>query len=337
MKVKISNQKKPRKENVIIGTHSGIFHPDEVVAVAILCLYNEDKKIKIIRSRDIVELQKCDILVDIGEGEFDHHQPGGNGKRDNGVPYASCGLVWRKLGEEVIRKIYFSTEGLKIKDDFEMYKLLRKKIDLEIISRVDAEDNGKYWENEGVNLENNNIFSYIKTFVPAWYSFNEYDKAFKQALKITMKILEQVIRAKIEDYCADEKINELCQYEYDAEPDIEPYFFQNILELPNEKIPWVNAVLDINEKNDTEYIDFVIFPCLDGGWAAQCVPPSANQKFEQRVSFPEEWAGQTTKLAEISGVEDAICCHNERFLVRAKSKESVKKLCVIATEKSRRS
>src|SRR5205823_1930986 len=30
-----------------------------------------------------------------------HHQTGGAGARDNGVPYASFGLVWRKFGAEV--------------------------------------------------------------------------------------------------------------------------------------------------------------------------------------------------------------------------------------------
>ena len=33
-----------------------------------------------------------------------------------------------------------------------------------------------------------------------------------------------------------------------------------------------------------------MFPYPNGGWAVQCVPPSLENKFGQRVSFPKEWA-----------------------------------------------
>ena len=340
MKLKMPNQKKSQEERLLIGTHSGIYQPDEVVAVAILCLYNQDKKVEIIRSRDMDILKACHILVDIGEGEFDHHQPGGNGQRENGIPYASCGLVWNKFGEEVIRKIYFSIPGLKIKENCEMYKILKEEIDRNIISIVDAEDNGKYLENDAVNLENNHLFSYINTSVPVWYLELDYDKAFKKVLKTTIRILEQIILKEIEKFVAGEEIRERCKYVYDAELDRQPYLLQNILELPNERIPWIEEVVKFNNDNvslDKDIINFVIFPCTDGGWAAQAVPPSLEKKFEQKISFPKEWAGQTLKLPEISGVGDATFCHNELFLVRAKSKEGVKALCAAAVAAMERS
>ena len=91
-----------RSYDVVIGTHSGIFHADEVVAISLLHLYYQDESIAIVRTRDSKELLKCDLLVDIGGGELDHHQPGGNGSRQNGVKYASAGLVWKKYGDKIV-------------------------------------------------------------------------------------------------------------------------------------------------------------------------------------------------------------------------------------------
>lgn len=73
------------KYELSIGTHSGIFHEDDVVACALFCIMNPSKSIAIIRSRDLDELSKCDLLVDIGGGKYDHHQIGGNGKRENEI------------------------------------------------------------------------------------------------------------------------------------------------------------------------------------------------------------------------------------------------------------
>ena len=44
------------------------------------------------------------LVYDIGGGEFDHHQAGGNGQRDNGVKYASCGLIWKSYGKKYLEK-----------------------------------------------------------------------------------------------------------------------------------------------------------------------------------------------------------------------------------------
>ena len=88
---------------------------------------------------------------------------------------------------------------------------------------------------------------------------------------------------------------------------------------------------NINLKHASENkIAFVIFPYPAGGWAAQCVPPSLEEKFGQIVSFPKNWAGQTNDLAKISGVDDATFCHNRCFFVRAQSKYGVIKLCNLA-------
>lgn len=98
---------KKEQNKMIIGTHNGIFHCDEIVAIAIMkLLYQDITEIEIIRTRDVGVLNlKCNMLIDIGGNKYDHHQKGGNGKRVNGVSYASAGLIWRDFGTLLIEKM----------------------------------------------------------------------------------------------------------------------------------------------------------------------------------------------------------------------------------------
>ena len=60
---------------MIIATHDGSFHADETTACAILTFLHENSTI--IRSRDEIELEKADIVIDVSNKNdskhFDHH------------------------------------------------------------------------------------------------------------------------------------------------------------------------------------------------------------------------------------------------------------------------
>lgn len=92
----------------LVMTHGGRHHADELLAIAFLRL--RFGNIRIARVSDRKDLEKADIVVDVGgeydaeNDRFDHHgvtnlpvtydRPGG---------YASAGLVWRKYGKEICR------------------------------------------------------------------------------------------------------------------------------------------------------------------------------------------------------------------------------------------
>ena len=109
-----------------IITHEGMFHTDDVFATAILKdIFPEYMKlsdgekmryVEYIRSRDNKVLgnarkSESEMLVDVGgqndseNVNFDHHQEGGAGARENGIEYASAGLVWKQYGKEWIKYI----------------------------------------------------------------------------------------------------------------------------------------------------------------------------------------------------------------------------------------
>ena len=58
-----------------------------------------------------------------------------------------------------------------------------------------------------------------------------------------------------------------------------------------------------------------------------------STKFERKMYFPESWAGKRgEELAKITGVPDAVFCHDNRFLAVTKSKEGAVKLAQLAIE-----
>ena len=91
---------------MIIATHSGKFHADDVWAVAVLDLVFPGREL--VRTRDAQVIEAADFAVDVGgvwnpdSGRFDHHPKGFQGARPSGVVYASAGLVWKTYGPRCV-------------------------------------------------------------------------------------------------------------------------------------------------------------------------------------------------------------------------------------------
>ena len=149
---------KKRNDMLTIGTHNGIFHADEVVVCAILCLINSNSSVQILRSRDYEMLKYCDLCVDVGGSIFDHHQAGFDKTRENGIKYASDGLVWKFYGKQLIVNLgekYFS--GLSFDSNY-----IFQNFDNYFISLVDGEDNG--------TSAQTHCFSFVSSFLPLWFN-----------------------------------------------------------------------------------------------------------------------------------------------------------------------
>lgn len=81
-KMSDTGAKKPKidVEPNTIGTHSGTFHCDEILAVYLLGQLPEFQNHKLLRTREQELLEQCDIVVDVGsvfdpaKKRYDHHQ-----------------------------------------------------------------------------------------------------------------------------------------------------------------------------------------------------------------------------------------------------------------------
>lgn len=286
-----------------IITHSGNFHADEVFASAILSLFYKGA-IEIIRSREPEVWKTGDIMVDVGGVYnelldcFDHHQEGGAGARDNGIPYASCGLVWKKLGEQLTGSAYAAAE-----------------IDERLIQPIDAGDNGISLYNRNGEVIPYLIHDAIAAFRSGWKEFRSSDEGFFEVLEIAKKILSREIVLASEE----EEGERLSEEAYARAED------KRLIILEGH-YPW-HTVL----KNHPEPI-FVVKPDRDnkGKWKVEAIRDDTHS-FKNRKDLPFLWAGKKdAEFASVSGVLDAIFCHNKLFVAVAGSKEGAIKLARLA-------
>lgn len=145
-------------------THGGVFHADDVFSTALLELASPS--INIVRTFKVPE--DAELAFDIGEGKYDHHQEGSD-VRENGIPYAAFGLLWRDLGAELLG----SEEEAKL-------------FDQNFVQIIDLTDN---------TGEPNALSSAISSFNPTWEDGPERaDERFREAVEFAFQILVNHIR-----------------------------------------------------------------------------------------------------------------------------------------------
>jgi len=276
--------------------HSGTFHPDDVFAVATLQLHLGKENIEVIRTRNDEIISNGDWAVDVGgvydadAQRFDHHQNGAP-VRDNGIPYAAFGLVWKHFGEEVAGS-----------------KSVADAIEERIAQPIDAGDNGValHTLNE-LGVSPYELYNVVHSFRPAWGSEMTNDEAFLQAVDFARGLLLRTIaHAK-----AGEKIKAVAQAGYEAAEDKSILIFDDHVDRNSfVKFPDVNAIIYPSDDVERGRV-----------WKVGVVP-TEHGTFNDRVKFPVAWAGlRDEELEKVSGIKGAIFCHKASWRFVAKTKE----------------
>ena len=145
-------------------THNGRFHADDVFSAALLKILNPE--IHISRVPSIPE-NFSGIIFDLSNGTFDHHNS--NMKfRDNGVPYASFGLLWKEYGHILVSES------------------AAKTFDESFIQPLDSQDNYG---------GNNMLCRAITQANPKWDSLDDPDECFFKAVDWAKFILNNEIES----------------------------------------------------------------------------------------------------------------------------------------------
>jgi uncharacterized UPF0160 family protein len=296
------------KKSKKLITHNGSFHSDDIFACATLSLLLEKKgeKFKIFRTRDEKIIKTGDYVFDIGgiydaeKNRFDHHQIGGAGKRENGIEYSSFGLVWKKFGKRLCRL----EEVAEIIDD-------------NLVAPVDAFDNGFDLVENKYSISPYFVQHFFLAMRPTVREkkTNNY-KMFLKSVKIAKEILKREIVHAEDAVLSEKKIASIYNKNEDKRILILSEDFHNE---------------DILSK--FKGLLFVVYPRRnDDLWGIRTVKEN-SRTFINRKDLPKTWAGKRDKeMAKITGVEDAIFCHNGLFLAVAKSREGAIKLAQIALE-----
>ncbi|HIO96668.1 MAG TPA: MYG1 family protein [Leucothrix sp.] len=282
-----------------IATHNGNFHADDVFSIA--ALKSIFPSFKLVRTRDLEIIAKADIVLDVGgeydadAGRFDHHQRGGAGERENGIPYSSFGLIWQKYGLEIC-------DG---------NQRLANAIDAGLVSTIDADDCGYGERAEGLSLSRT-----ISMFNPSWQEESDFDAGFDEAVEFASRLLSRFIASANGGISAKSIVAKAIE---DAE---DPRVI--VLE---KYIPWKKTVLKLSEE-----ALYMVYPSQTGQWRIQTVPVEQGS-FDNRKPLPQKWAGLSgAELKEATGIDDAMFCHNGLFIAGAESFESTMKMASLALE-----
>lgn len=300
---------------MIIATHSGKFHADDVWAAAVLNLMFPGSEL--LRTRDPAVIARADFAVDVGgvwdpeNGRFDHHQKGFQGARASGVVYASAGLVWKEYGPRCVALVAEQAgHALSPTQAAE----IAHAIDADLVQYLDMSDTGAARNAPG----SYGLSAIISGFNPGWLDEQAAGSAaaadalrmtrFRRAMEIATDILRNGVLYRVGALLAAQQVRQSRRLDDGR-----------LLFLENSALPWASIV-----RNEMPQVLFVISHSVAEQRYMLHTVPSAAESFEARKDLPRSWAGlQGEELAAVTGVSDAVFCHNNLFIAACKSWDGV--------------
>jgi uncharacterized UPF0160 family protein len=294
---------------MLIATHDGSFHADEVFAIGALSLLGDP--VEVVRTRDRDAVARADLRVDVGfrddpsAGDFDHHQRDFDRARPNGVRYASFGLVWREFGARVC-------DGDQEVAD---------AVDATLVQPVDGNDTGQQLTRSLIDgVRPMTVNAIIGGLNPRWdeaLSPEQERERFDAAVALARDILAREVDSAASSRRAQRIVREAIAAAGDP----------RVIELPV-NAPWKPVLVP-----EAPEALFVIYPKRQG-YGLEAVPQELGA-FANRRDLPAAWGGlEGEDVVAATGVEDALFCHAKRFLAVARSREGIQRLAELALAES---
>lgn len=286
-------------------THNGTFHADDLFACAtlILLMNKHGYDYEIVRTRDTEVVNTGDYIFDVGgiydpkQNRFDHHQKGRAGVRDNGISYASFGLVWKEYGLELCG------------GDRDAWEIVENKI----ACPIDAIDNGE----DLVIPKYKNIYPYNGENVflinaPTWKEEQSLvDEVFKEEVEKVVPLLKREIKVAKDNAEGARNIKEAYRKSSDKRiveiGEAYPrYLYQTVLSSFPEPI-------------------YAVYKSAHGNtWKVEAISKGSGT-LESRKPFPKAWCGfiNNDKRAEkVIGMSGVIFTHDGGFLANLDTKDN---------------
>lgn len=272
-----------------VFTHSQQFHIDELIAIALLDVYVFQGKYEVVRTRDekiLAEARKNPeaFVIDVGGVydpdmlNFDHHQNDDKLRWADGLPYSSCGLVWKWLRETKKLHQHMNDETMDI-------------IENDLVRRVDKHDNGLEKMSELIllimyNRKPDDPKAQDRQFKMASRAAKDYFINYYSYVRGNIKAEKEIVKAI--------KKSEVHQDIVVCESNIKDAS-KRVAQLTDKKM--------------------VIYPHSNGMWAIKTVPSDPRNDFSQKCPAPKEWLGLKEKeLETASGIQGLYFCHKGGFL-----------------------
>jgi len=320
----------------VIGTHSGSFHADEVLACALLRKLPRFSDAVVMRTRDAGLLAQCDVVVDVGAIydaatlRFDHHQRGFDSTFSSrfSIKLSSAGLVYKHFGMKWLEEVLRLHRGLQVEE--EEKEAVYLKLYEDFFLGIDAVDNGVEQFEGGIcrYKQVTDLSSRIARLNPSWTSEcsdSERDERFARALEMAEAEVLDVLRGMIESWLPARKLTRSAYASrYDS------HSSGQILVL-KQFFPWRSELLAVEAElgcpPEDQRVLYVVFPDSSGQWRVQAVPESELKLFQSRKALPEPWRGvRDEELSRLAEIEGCVFVHASGFIGGHKTLEGALKM-----------
>ncbi|KAL3122919.1 hypothetical protein niasHT_010319 [Heterodera trifolii] len=312
---------------MLIGTHNGNFHCDEVFACYMLKKLPMFVNHSIVRTRDPEMLKQCDIVVDVGgvydhpKKRYDHHQRDFAESMHSVTRLHSAGLIYAHYGKSVIANILNLAE-----DDADMDRLY-EHVYRKFVEGVDAIDNGiKQYDGTPRYQMSSTLDSRVRNCNPAWNDQKpDPEKGFHNAMAIVGAEFEERIRYLNNAWIpARNIVVEAIERRTEAHPSGRIILFPKSGSVP----PWKEHFFQLENELGLENVGICLVVFADSAnntWRVQAIPVSDVSSFDNRVSIP--WKGhRDDQLERESGIAGAIFVHANGFIGGTKSLEGAMRM-----------
>lgn len=265
---------------MLVATHSGPFHCDDVFAGALLRTFL-DPELRFVRTRDLSRIAEAELAIDVGgeydpvRGRFDHHQRAYTGS------LSSAGMVLAWLtGEQRIDPA------------------LADKLRVEWVEYIDAVDIGQRKPSEDVPC----LPTVIGALCEQATSSEEFDAGYEQAVQLCSAVLQGLALAQRRSDEARAAVAAAMERAVSEG--------SRVLRF-DRAYKWKRAYFELGGAEHPT--DYALLP--DGErWQLIAIPPS-HGSFENKRSLPAAWAGLVDEeLSAVVGVEGARFCHKNLFI-----------------------
>lgn len=274
--------------NILVATHSGPFHADDVLSWALVQHFYSDEA-TLVRTRDKNVLGQADIVFDVGgcfdpsRRRFDHHQSSYDG------PLSSAGMVLNWL----------EAEG-------KLPAALAVKLREQLVDYVDDVDNGRVAPKKHIPC----FPKIVEAMNQPAKTEEDFDAAFRLAGVVAKQYL-QGIDAGYHQVLEAERLVLAAMAKAVSDGSNIIYF--------DAYYRWKDIYFDAG--GSTHPTDFVLFPGTDQTWRLVAIPPERGS-FAQKTPLPAGWAGLSDGALEaVTGVEGCMFCHKNRFIAVFETRE----------------
>ena len=307
-----------------IAVHDGAFHTDDIFAVG--ALLHLTPKLQILRTRNPKILEEVDMRIDVGmkynpeTGDYDHHQ--GAGARENGVPYAAFGLIWKNFGSQICESVMRNAnldKGLFKNNIPEINpQEISDVVDKRLVQPIDFYDVNGYPK----NLDNNTPLIFLQYVMNSslsnWYLNEDQsnDTQFLQNINFAKtKIKENVLNAQGEKLALG-----LCNQAYEQSKN---NGYDKIVVMN------LNKLIPAGSLSSTDAL-YCVQKQINGKYSVKAI--TKLNSYDSKKPLPSSWAGKKDEeLANLTGVKDSVFCFKD-FLIYSKSLEGAIKLAEIARD-----